>query len=97
MLMVFADAILFDNEEVGSRTKQGGAGMILSISLNVYDALGYSNQEMDSFISKGFMISSDVANGLVDPNYPEKNDITNIPVLLNKGLSLKIACSQSRC
>ena len=30
----------------------------------VYDALGYSNQEMDSFISKGFMISSDVAHGL---------------------------------
>ena len=59
----------------------------------VYDALGYSNQEMDSFISKGFMISSDVAHGL-HPNYPEKNDITNIPVL-NKGLSLKIACSQS--
>ena len=49
----------------------------------VYDALGYSNQEMDRFISKGFMISSDVAHGL-HPNYPEKNDITNIPVL-NKG------------
>ena len=78
-------AILFDNEEVGSRTKQGGAGML--------DALGYSNQEMDSFISKGFMISSDVAHGL-HPNYPEKNDITNIPTL-NKGVALKIACSQS--
>jgi len=87
-------AILFDNEEVGSRTKQGGAGMILpNLVKRVYDALGYSNQEMDSFISKGFMISSDVAHGL-HPNYPEKNDITNIPVL-NKGLSLKIACSQS--
>ena len=87
-------AILFDNEEVGSRTKQGGAGMILpNLIKRVYDALGYSNQEMDSFISKGFMISSDVAHGL-HPNYPEKNDITNIPVL-NKGLSLKIACSQS--
>ena len=86
--------ILFDNEEVGSRTKQGGAGMILpNLIKRVYDALGYSNQEMDSFISKGFMISSDVAHGL-HPNYPEKNDITNIPVL-NKGLSLKIACSQS--
>ncbi len=59
----------------------------------LYDALGYSNQEMDSFISKGFMISSDVAHGL-HPNYPEKNDITNIPIL-NKGLALKIACSQS--
>ena len=87
-------AILFDNEEVGSRTKQGGAGMILpNLIKRVYDALGYSNQEMDSFISKGFMISSDVAHGL-HPNYPEKNDITNIPVL-NKGLALKIACSQS--
>lgn len=87
-------AIFFDNEEVGSRTKQGGAGMILpNLIKRVYDALGYSNQEMDSFISKGFMISSDVAHGL-HPNYPEKNDITNIPVL-NKGLSLKIACSQS--
>ena len=59
----------------------------------LYDALGYSNQEMDSFTSKGFMISSDVAHGL-HPNYPEKNDITNIPIL-NKGLALKIACSQS--
>ena len=87
-------AILFDNEEVGSRTKQGGAGMLLpNLIKRVYDALGYSNQEMDSFISKGFMISSDVAHGL-HPNYPEKNDITNIPTL-NKGVALKIACSQS--
>ena len=87
-------AILFDNEEVGSRTKQGGAGMLLpNLIKRLYDALGYSNQEMDSFISKGFMISSDVAHGL-HPNYPEKNDITNIPIL-NKGLALKIACSQS--
>ena len=38
-------AILFDNEEVGSRTKQGGAGMLLpNLIKRVYDALGYSNQ-----------------------------------------------------
>ena len=87
-------AILFDNEEVGRRTIQGGAGMLLpNLIKRVYDALGYSNQEMDSFISKGYMISSDVAHGL-HPNYPEKNDITNIPTL-NNGLALKIACSQS--
>ena len=87
-------AILFDNEEVGSRSKQGGAGMLLpNLIKRVYDALGYSNQEMESFISKGFMVSSDVAHGL-HPNYPEKNDITNIPTL-NKGVALKIACSQS--
>ncbi len=92
--MVYVVLFSFDNEEVGSRTKQGGAGMLLpNLIKRVYDALGYSNQEMESFISKGFMVSSDVAHGL-HPNYPEKNDITNIPTL-NKGVALKIACSQS--
>ena len=87
-------AILFDNEEVGSRTKQGGAGMLLPNLLErVYRSLGLSRDDMDLDVARGFMISSDVAHGL-HPNYPEKNDITNIPVL-NKGLSLKIACSQS--
>lgn len=82
-------AILFDNEEVGSRTKQGGAGMILpNLIKRVYDALGYSNQEMDSFISKGFMISSDVAHGL-HPNYPEKM-ILRIFLYLIKGYPLRL-------
>ncbi len=87
-------AILFDNEEVGVvQNKVGQVCLLPNLIKRVYDALGYSNQEMDSFISKGFMISSDVAHGL-HPNYPEKNDITNIPTL-NKGVALKIACSQS--
>ena len=82
-------AILFDNEEVGSRTKQGGAGMILpNLVKRVYDALGYSNQEMDSFISKGFMISSDVAHGL-HPNYQRKM-ILRIFLYLIKGYPLRL-------
>ena len=48
---------------------------------------------MDLDVARGFMISSDVAHGL-HPNYPEKNDITNFPVL-NGGVTLKQACSQS--
>lgn len=87
-------AILFDNEEVGSRTKQGGAGMLLPNLLErVYRGLGLSREDLDSDVAKGFMISSDVAHGL-HPNYPEKNDITNFPVL-NGGIVLKLAASQS--
>ena len=37
--------VLFDNEEVGSRTKQGGASLILSNMLErIYSACGYSRQ-----------------------------------------------------
>ena len=87
-------AVLFDNEEVGSRTKQGGAGMLLPNLLErVYRSLGLSRDDMDMDVARGFMISSDVAHGL-HPNYPEKNDITNFPVL-NGGVTLKHAASQS--
>lgn len=87
-------AILFDNEEVGSRTKQGGAGMLLpNLVERVYRSLDLTKDDLDTDVARGFMISSDVAHGL-HPNYPEKNDITNFPVL-NGGIALKLASSQS--
>ena len=87
-------AFLFDHEEVGSRTKQGGASLLLpNVVRRVYRALGLSEEVCDADIAKGFMISSDVAHGY-HPNYGEKNDITNYPTL-NGGVVLKIASSQS--
>ena len=87
-------AFLFDHEEVGSRTKQGGASLLLpNVVRRVYRALGLSEEACDVDIAKGFMISSDVAHGY-HPNYGEKNDITNYPTL-NGGVVLKIASSQS--
>ena len=87
-------AILFDNEEVGSRTKQGGASNLLPrLMERIYRSLGLSLEDLDRDMANGFMISSDVAHGL-HPNHPEKNDITNEP-LLNKGVALKTAASQS--
>lgn len=86
--------ILFDNEEVGSRTKQGGAGMLLPNLLErVYRGLGLSEEELAIDVASGFMISADVAHGL-HPNYVEKYDITNLPTL-NGGVTLKVAASQS--
>ena len=87
-------AFLFDHEDVGSRTKQGGASLLLpNVVRRVYRALGLSEEACDADIAKGFMISSDVAHGY-HPNYGEKNDITNYPTL-NGGVVLKIASSQS--
>ena len=87
-------AFLFDHEEVGSRTKQGGASLLLpNVVRRVYRALGLSEEACDADIAKGFMISSDVAHGY-HPNYGEKNDITNYPTL-NGGVVLKMASSQS--
>ena len=86
--------VLFDNEEVGSRTKQGGASLILSNVLErIYNACGCDRQSFLTDLAKGFMLSVDVAHAF-HPNYAEKNDITNKPVL-NRGFVIKTAASQS--
>ena len=85
---------LFDNEEIGSRTKQGaGSAVLLQVLERIYEALGYSRSQLWQAVSGGFMLSVDVAHGL-QPNYPEKYDATNRPVL-NGGVVLKQAASQS--
>lgn len=85
---------LFDNEEVGSRTKQGAGSLVLpQIIERIYDILGYSRREYFAGVAGGFMLSADVAHAM-HPNVPEKNDVTNKPVL-NGGVTLKIAASQS--
>lgn len=85
---------LFDNEEIGSRTKQGGYSTVLAdVTKRIYRALGASEEAWAADVAGGFMLSVDVAHGL-HPNYPEKMDPTNKPVL-NKGIVLKIAGNQS--
>lgn len=87
-------SVIFDNEEVGSRTKQGGASLIFAQVLErIYTALGYNREQFLADIAKSFMLSIDVAHAM-HPNYPEKNDITNKPIL-NKGFALKTSASQS--
>lgn len=85
---------LFDNEEVGSRTKQGAASTLLGQVLErIYLSLGYSVSDCYADCAGGFMLSADVAHAL-HPNYSEKNDITNKP-LLNHGVAIKFASAQS--
>lgn len=85
---------LFDHEEVGSRTKQGAASMILSMILEkILLSYGRDRAKVISFLSDSIMLSMDVAHAL-HPNKIGKSDITNKAVM-NRGICIKEAHSQS--
>lgn len=87
-------AVLFDNEEVGSRTKQGALSLLFpSLLESIYEALSYTRQDFRIDLSKAFVLSADVAHAM-HPNVPEKCDPTNMPIL-GQGVALKMAASQS--
>ncbi|MBD5302034.1 MAG: M18 family aminopeptidase [Bacteroides sp.] len=72
---------LFDNEETGSGTKQGAASPILRhIAERICGCLSSSKQGFYRALAHSFMISADDAHGW-HPNYNEKYDPTNHPVL----------------
>lgn len=84
---------VFDNEEVGSSTKQGAASTFLSDTLvRINEALGRTPGEYRQAVASGFMVSADNAHA-VHPNFPEKACPTNRPVL-NGGIVLKYSANQ---
>ena len=65
----------FDNEEVGSATKQGAGSTFLYDVLNrINTALGKTQEDYYRAVSASFMISADNAHA-VHPNHPEKTDV----------------------
>lgn len=79
----------FDNEEIGSRTKQGADSPFLSSTLErIMLALGKSREELFRALAQSFIISADVAH-LAHPNYMEKSDPTN-KVMPGQGPAIKI-------
>lgn len=86
--------VCFDNEEVGSSTKQGAdSDMLSNILERIVLTQGGNREDFFRALSKSFIISSDSAHA-VHPNKGEKSDPTNRPVI-NKGPVIKIAASQS--
>lgn len=84
---------VFDNEEVGSGTKQGACSTFLFDTLSrINYALGGSQEDFIRRLSDSFMVSCDNAHA-VHPNYPEKMDPTN-KNYLNKGLVIKFNANQ---
>jgi aspartyl aminopeptidase len=81
-------SVAFDNEEIGSRTKQGAdSAMLKNILERIVYSLGKNKEEFIRALSKSFIVSADGAHG-VHPNQSSKTDITNIPKL-NKGITIK--------
>lgn len=84
---------LFDNEEIGSQTKQGADSALLTILLEkIMTGLGYTTDSLYGGLTDSLLLSVDVAHG-VHPNHPEKYDPTNYTAL-NEGIVFKIDSNQ---
>ena len=83
---------LFDNEEVGSRTKQGaGSAVLMEVLRRIYAA--EDGARLSAALAGGFLLSVDVAHGL-HPNHMGKSDPAVRPVL-GGGAVIKQAASQA--
>ena len=83
---------LFDNEEVGSRTKQGaGSAVLMEVLRRIYAA--EDGARLSAALAGGFLLSVDVAHGL-HPNHMGKSDPAVRPVL-GGGVVIKQAASQA--
>ncbi|WP_372745490.1 M18 family aminopeptidase [Lutibacter sp.] len=101
-LVAFADApicnstnvlAIFDNEEVGSRSKQGAGSPILKdILIRITSVLGKSEEDTQRAIYSSFMVSADMAHAL-HPNHPDKHDPVSRPII-NGGPVVKIEGNQ---
>ena len=85
---------LFDNEEVGSRTKQGAGSAVLGDVLRrIYQDLSGESDAVCRALADGFLLSVDVAHA-VHPSHAAKSDPVVRPALA-AGVVLKQAASQS--
>lgn len=72
---------IFDNEETGSQTKQGaGSPFLASLLRRVALQQSHSEEAFLQAVEHAFMVSADNAHAW-HPNYSEKYDPTNHPVL----------------
>ncbi len=87
---------LFDNEEVGSDTRQGADSTFLrDILIRIYRQLGRDYEQLCMDLAAGLMISADNAHA-VHPNYAAKADPVNRPVI-GSGVVLKFSGAQRYC
>lgn len=84
---------VFDNEEVGSTTKQGADSSFLQDTLRrILLSLGYHAEQYYTVLAGSFMLSADNAHA-VHPNHPEFSDPVN-KVFMNGGIVIKYNANQ---
>ena len=83
----------FDNEEVGSGTKQGADSTFLyDTMVRINEAMGGNSSTLLEAIANSFMVSADNAHA-IHPNYADKSDPTN-KVFMNEGIVVKFNANQ---
>ena len=83
---------VFDNEEVGSLSKQGADSELLSMVLSRIGTVLFDEFDLKKVIKKSFLLSMDVAHAY-HPNYDEKSDAEN-KSYLGDGFSIKRSVGQ---
>ncbi len=85
--------VVFDNEEVGSLTKQGADSELLPLVIDrIGKGLRGNGFEKSKILEKSFLLSVDVAHAN-HPNYEEKSDANN-RAYLGHGISIKRSVGQ---
>ncbi len=86
----------FDNEEVGSNTKQGAMSTFLpDVLTRLTAALGFTPEDYRRALAKSMLVSCDNAHA-VHPNRPDKYDEAN-RCRINGGIVIKEAANQHYC
>ena len=84
---------VFDNEEVGSTTKQGAHSTFLSDTLKrIVLSLGGTEESYFAALASSFMLSADNAHAM-HPNHPEYSDSQSM-TFMNEGIVVKFNANQ---
>lgn len=86
---------LFDNEEIGSRTRQGADSNMLEWVINkicLDSGVCESTTEVYEILANSMMLSCDVAHA-VHPSHTEKSDSTST-AYMGKGITIKTSASR---
>jgi len=87
--------VLFDNEEIGSRSAYGAMGPFLNDTINRIVSPSGSNglQSLNQLtVRNSFLISADMAHG-IHPNYSSKHEYNHAP-MIHKGPVIKYNAEQ---